>query len=125
MPEEALAKVETESRNSPKVPVPQGYNLLIALPEVNEKSEGGILLVQETVTSQTVNSIVGFVAAMGPDAYKDPTKFPTGPWCKVGDAILMQAYSGTRFKIDGVEFRLMNDTSVQAVVEDPTGIEKA
>lgn len=125
MAESALAQAETESRTSPKVPKPQGFQILIALPEAKELSDGGILILQETQTSQTVNSIVGQVVAMGPDAYKDERKFPTGPWCKERDVILMQAYTGTRFKVDGVEFRLINDTSVQATVEDPTGIVKA
>lgn len=62
------------------------------------------------------------VIDMGPDAYKDEARFPNGPYCKIGDYVLIRAYSGTRFRIHGKElFRVINDDSVEAVVEDPTG----
>ncbi len=73
---------------------------------------------------EEIGSICGFVLKMGPDAYEDEKKFPHGPYCNEGDWILMRSYSGTRFKIHGKEFRLINDDSVEAVVEDPRGIEK-
>lgn len=37
----------------------------------------------------------------------------------------MRAYSGTRMKIHGKEFRLINDDTVEAIVRDPTGIVRA
>jgi len=61
---------------------------------------------------------------MGPDCYKDETRFPTGPWCQVGDFVLFRAFSGTRIKIHGKELRIINDDNVEAVVDDPRGIEK-
>ena len=63
-----------------------------------------------------------FVLKVGPDAYKDKAKFPTGAWCEEGDFVLVRTYSGTRFKIFGKEFRLINDDQVDAVVQDPRGI---
>lgn len=66
-----------------------------------------------------------FVLKVGPDAYQDKLKFPTGPWCKAGDFILVRTYSGTRVKIFGKEFRIINDDMVDAVVEDPRGISRA
>ena len=66
-------------------------------------------------------SIIGFVMAMGADAYKDHSKFPNGPFCKKGDFVIFRSYSGTRFKIHGKEFRLINDDTVEAVVDDPRG----
>jgi co-chaperonin GroES (HSP10) len=71
------------------------------------------------------STTVLFVVDVGPDAYKDTTKFPSGPWCKKGDFVLVRAYSGTRFKIYNKEFRLLNDDQVDAVVEDPRGITRA
>ena len=62
---------------------------------------------------------------MGPDCYKDYAKFPTGPWCSEGDWVVMRAYSGTRINIHGKEFRLINDDTVEAVVNDPRGIQRA
>jgi co-chaperonin GroES (HSP10) len=62
---------------------------------------------------------------MGPDCYKDDRRFPSGAWCKVGDWVVFRAYSGTRMKMYGQEFRLINDDTVEAVVEDPTGVVRA
>ena len=66
-----------------------------------------------------------FVLRMGASAYKDPERFPTGPWCKEGDFILVRTYTGTRFKIFGKEFRVINDDQVEFVVQDPRGITRA
>ena len=107
-----------------QLPEPTGYKILIALPEVDEKTEGGIIKAQETMHLEEVGSIVGFVMKLGPDAYQDKKKFPNGPYCKEGDLILMRSYSGTRFSIHGKEFRLINDDSVEATVQDPRGIRK-
>ena len=70
-------------------------------------------------------SIIGLVVDMGDQAYGDAERFPTGPWCKQGDYVMFRANSGTRFKVDGLEYRLMNDDSVEAVVADPRGVSRA
>ena len=114
-----------EERKAHQLPEPKGYKLLIALPETEEKTEGGIIKVQSTIDLEETGSIVGFVMKIGSDAFADEKRFPSGPYCKEGDFILMRAYSGTRFKVHGKEFRLINDTSVEAVVEDPRGIVRA
>lgn len=113
-----------EPKTASQLPDPKGYKLLIALPEPDEVTEGGIIKAKQTMEIEEIGSICGFVLKMGPDAYKDDKKFPNGPYCDEGDWILMRSYSGTRFKIHGKEFRLINDDSVEAVVEDPRGIEK-
>lgn len=114
----------TDTEKPTQLPDPKGYRLLVALPEPEEKTEGGIIKAKETRDVEEVGSIVGFVLKMGPDCYKDERRFPSGPYCKEGDFIMMRAYSGTRFKIHGKEFRLINDDSVEAVVDDPRGISK-
>tara|TARA_R100001082_G_scaffold94165_1_gene61032 strand:+ start:3211 stop:3564 length:354 start_codon:yes stop_codon:yes gene_type:complete len=113
-----------EPKTASQLPDPKGYKLLIALPEPDEVTEGGIIKAKQTMEIEEIGSICGFVLKMGPDAYKDDKKFPNGPYCDEGDWILMRSYSGTRFKIHGKEFRLINDDSVEAVVEDPRGVEK-
>ena len=113
-----------EQKTASQLPDPKGYKLLIALPDPEEKTEGGILKAKQTMQVEEVGSICGFGLKMGDDAYNDDKRFPNGPYCKVGDWIMMRSYSGTRFKIHGKEFRLINDDSVEAVVEDPRGIEK-
>jgi len=120
--EEAIQlKVKTASQ----LPEPIGYKILIALPEVDEKTEGGIIKAESTIRIEETASVTGFVLKMGPDCYKDYAKFPTGPWCSEGDWILMRAFSGTRINIHGKEFRLINDDTVEAVVNDPRGIQRA
>lgn len=108
-----------------QLPEPVGYHILVALPEAEEKYESGIIKSDETRRFEEVLATVFFVVKLGPDAYKDSVKFPTGPWCKEGDFILARPNSGTRLKIHGREFRLLNDDTVEAVVADPRGISRA
>ena len=119
-------ELETEKTSvASQLPEPQGYKILIALPEAEEKSEGGIIMADITRRVEETASIIGFVIKMGPDCYKDEKRFPNGAYCKEGDFVIMRAYSGTRMKIHGKEFRIINDDTVEAVVQDPTGIVKA
>jgi chaperonin GroES len=108
-----------------KLPEPSGYRLLIAVPEVEEKTEGGVYIPDKIKDAENTASILGFVVKAGPDAYADESKFPTGPWCKEGDFVVFRSYSGTRFKLRGKEFRLINDDTVEAVVDDPRGFSRA
>ena len=100
-----------------------GNKILIVLPDIDEAAEGGIKT-EETRYAELVTTIVGFVLKMGPDCYKDQKRFPSGPWCSEGDFILMRTYTGTRFRIHGKELRLINDDSVEAVIDDPRGYER-
>ena len=126
-------KIEKEAINEPKVgsktksqlPEPVGYRILIAMPEVDEKTDGGIVKASSTIRDEEVSNICGYVLKLGPDAYVDKSRFPNGPYCKKGDWVVFRAYSGTRLKIYGKEFRLINDDTVEAVVEDPTGVVRA
>ena len=115
----------TEARVASKLPQPQGYKVLIAIPEINDKTDGGVLLPDGMKHAEETASIVGFVMKLGPDAYIDANKFPNGPYCKEGDFVIFRSYSGTRIKIHGKEFRLINDDTVEAVVEDPRGYSRA
>ncbi len=108
---------------STQLPEPKGYKILIALPKPAKKTDGGIVKAAETLFAEEIMSICGKVVEMGADAYTGD-RFPSGPYCKVGDWIMMRAYSGTRFKVNGLEMRLINDDSVEATVEDPRGILK-
>ena len=95
------------------------------LPDIDEEYESGLVKAGQTLHYEEVLSPVLFVVKMGPDAYKDKTKFPSGPSCKVGDFVLVRPNTGTRIKIHGKEFRIIYDDSVQGVVQDPRGITKA
>jgi co-chaperonin GroES (HSP10) len=116
--------IDQESQKSTQMPEPSGYKILIALPDIDEATEGGIIKAEETRYVESVATIVGFVLKMGPDCYKDQKRFPSGPWCSEGDFILMRTYTGTRFRVHGKELRLINDDSVEAVIDDPRGYER-
>ena len=117
------AKVDEELRA--KLPEPVGYKILIAVPELNKTTEGGVHLPDERRSAEETASIIGYVITVGSDAYADKAKFPGGPWCKTGDFVVFRSYSGTRFKVHGREFRIINDDTVEAVVEDPRGYSRA
>jgi co-chaperonin GroES (HSP10) len=109
-----------------QLPVPVGYRVLIALPQVPETFDNSLVLKANTTKqAEHVLSTIGLVIDMGGQAYTDTERFPDGPWCKVGDYVMFRANTGTRFKIEGVEYRLMNDDSIEAVVADPRGITRA
>jgi co-chaperonin GroES (HSP10) len=106
-----------------QIPKPVGYRLLVAIPEIKETyGDSGIVKAATEMKNEEISTMVVRVIDMGPDAYKDEKRFPNGPYCQIGDHVLIRAYSGTRFKIHGKEmFRIINDDSVEAVVEDPSG----
>ena len=107
------------------LPTPKGFRMLVAMPEVKEKTAGGIMLPDDLKKREETASIIGQVLSMGDDCYADPARFPSGPWCKEGDWVLMRSSSGTRFKVKGREFRILNDDTIEAVVLDPKGFERA
>jgi co-chaperonin GroES (HSP10) len=113
-------KIEDEDLKA-KLPTPVGYKLLIAIPELSEKTDGGVYMPDSLKSAEETASIIGFVLKVGAGAYADPTRFPDGPWCKEGDFVIFRSYSGTRFKVMGKEFRIINDDTVEGVVDDPRG----
>lgn len=117
-------KIEDEALKA-KLPEPVGYKILIAVPELNEKTDGGVYMPDSLKQAEETASIIGYVLKVGSVAYSDPERFPSGPWCKEGDFIIFRSYSGTRFKVMGKEFRIINDDTVEAVVEDPRGYSRA
>ena len=113
-----------DAEKAAQLPSPSGYHMLVAIPEVEDKYDSGILKADFTMHTEEVLSTVFFVVKMGPDCYQDKTRFPNGPWCKQGDFILARPNTGTRLMIHGREFRIINDDSVEAVVQDPRGIKR-
>lgn len=115
------AKAEQKATQLPK---PQGYRILCAIPEAEEAFDSGLIKADETRRNDELLTTVLFVVAMGPDCYADKNRFPNGPWCAVGDFVLVRPNAGTRLVIHDREFRIINDDSVEAVVEDPRGIKR-
>lgn len=125
-----LSKVLNTSaeEKAKQLPDPTAFRILCVVPEAMEEyadSEVGIIKSGQSIRHEEILTPVLFVVKIGPDAYADKTRFPSGPLCKVGDFVIVRPNSGTRLKIHGREFRVINDDSVEAVVEDPRGISRA
>jgi co-chaperonin GroES (HSP10) len=106
-----------------ELPIPVGYRVLVAMPDVEETfGDSGIIKSSKEIHLDTVMSTIGLVLDVGEEAYSDKDRFPSGPWCKQGDYVMFRMNTGTRFKVRGKEYRLMNDDSIEAVVADPRGV---
>ena len=109
-----------------QLPKPVGYRVLVALPNIEDTFDGSDLIKANTTKHhEYIMSIIGIVLDMGNEAYGDKERFPSGPWCKQGDYVMFRANTGTRFTVNGQEYRLMNDDSIEAVVDDPRGVQRA
>ena len=124
-PNEATVLPETPEQKAKQLPDPSGYRILCAIPEIEDSYDNGLIKSELTMKHEELLTTVLFVVKMGPDCYKDEERFPSGPWCKQGDFVLVRPHAGTRVKIHGREFRIINDDAVEGVVEDPRGISRA
>ena len=106
-----------------KLPKPTGYRILILPFSPKQKTKGGIYLHDSVLEKERIGTNVGYVVALGPDAYRDSGKFPEGAWCKPKDWVIFGRYAGARLKIEGGELRLLNDDEVLAVISDPEDIQ--
>ena len=124
---QVVGMYDSEATNAEKarqLPKPSGYRILCAIPEVEKEYDSGLIKADETLRVEEVLTTVLFVVELGPDCYKDEKRFPTGPWCKKGDFVLVRPNAGSRLVIHGREFRMINDDSVEGVVDDPRGIKR-
>ena len=120
----AVNMAASAEEKASQLPKPSGYRILCAIPEIEKEFESGLLKADQTLHYEEVLTTVLFVVELGPDCYSDKDKFPTGPWCKKGDFILVRPSSGSRIVIHGREMRIINDDNVEAVVLDPRGIKR-
>ena len=120
----SLVLNKNNEEKATQLPKPSGYRILCAIPEAEKEHDGGILKADETMRFEELLTTVLFVVDLGPDCYLDKAKFPTGPWCKKGDFILVRPYAGSRLVIHGREFRIINDDTVEGIVDDPRGIKR-
>ena len=124
-----LSKIlnQPAEQKAKQMPDPSGFYLLCVVPEAMEEyanSEVGLIKDSKTMYYEEVTTPVLFVVKMGPEAYQDKSRFPSGPRCKIGDFVIVRPNSGTRIKIHGREFRVINDDSVECTVQDPRGISR-
>ena len=116
------AQAEKKKNEVEKIPQPSGWRMVLFPLKLQGKTKGGVLLTDDTVTESQVTTNICKVLKMGPECYKDKEKFPSGPWCKEGDWVLITRYAGSRIRIDGGELRIINDDEILAVVDDPRDI---
>ena len=117
--------VLTDEQIDAQLPKPVGYRVLVALPQQADTYDGSNILKTDTAKRHDhIMSIMGLVMDMGDQAYSDKERFPTGAWCEPGNYVMFRANTGTRFTVNGLEYRLMNDDSIEAVVADPAGIKR-
>jgi|TARA_R110000744_G_scaffold9982_3_gene31498 co-chaperonin GroES (HSP10) len=105
-----------------RMPQPTGWRILVLPYRGRRKTAGGIFLPNETVEKNQVSTQVGYVLKVGPLAYADKEKFPSGPWCRAKQWVLFARYAGSRFQIDGGEVRILNDDEILSTVLDPEDI---
>ena len=125
--ERRIKQVEKEKKpkkplDEMSLPKPTGWRILVLPYKAKEKTKGGIILSDKTVTESQIATNCGLVLDMGPDAYNDKDKFPNGPWCKKKDWVLFARYAGSRIYIDGGEIRVLNDDEILGTIEDPEDI---
>ena len=124
--ERRIKQVEKKSRKKPleemSLPKPTGWRIIVLPYKAKERTKGGIILSDKTVTESQIATNCGLVLDMGPDAYNDKDKFPNGPWCKKKDWVLFARYAGSRIYIDGGEIRVLNDDEILGTIEDPEDI---
>ena len=126
--ERRIKQVEKEKKTIKKplekmsLPKPTGWRILVLPYKAKEKTKGGIILSDKTLTESQIATNCGLVMDIGPDAYNDKDKFPNGPWCKKKDWVLFARYAGSRIYIDGGEIRVLNDDEILGTIEDPEDI---
>ena len=120
--EEEPLNPETIKNQESQLPVPSGWSLLVLPFTPREKTKGGILIAQESLDKLRIATNCGYVLSMGPLAYQDKEKYPTGPWCKVGEWVIFARYAVSRLPIEGGEVRILNDDEVLGTIKDPESV---
>ena len=121
LPKETITPDNLDS-HAKSLPRPTGYRILILPFTLPEVTKGGIHIAKATLDKERLATVVGYVVAMGPDAYGDLNKFPEGAWCNEGDWVIFGRYAGARFQIEGGDMRLLNDDEILACIDDPEAI---
>jgi len=105
-----------------ELPTPTGWRILVLPFTPKEKTSGGIIIAQESLDRLRIATNCGYVLKIGPLAYHDKERYPTGPWCKTGDWVIFARYAGSRLPIEGGEVRILNDDEVLGTIPDPESV---
>ena len=106
------------SKKKNSLPTPAGFRILLKPRELQEKTAGGIILVDETKHHQKLATNISQVVAMGPVCYEDKSQ----KWCNVGDWVLTGKYVGSKLRYDEEDYVIINDDEVIGLVPDPDKI---
>ena len=104
------------------LPQPSGWRLLVLPFTPKDKTSGGLIISQESLDKARIATNCGYVLKIGPLAYLDKEKYPTGPWCKEEDWVIFARYAGSRLPIEGGEVRLLNDDEVLGTIKNPEDV---
>jgi len=104
------------------LPNPSGWRILVLPFTPKDKTKGGIIFSQESLDKLRISTNCGYVLKMGPLAYNDKERYPTGPWCKEKDWVIFARYAGSRLPIEGGEVRLLNDDEVLGTIKNPEDV---
>jgi len=113
---------ETIENQRDQLPEPSGWRILVLPFTPKEKTKGGIIIAQESLEKLRIATNCGYVIKLGPLAYHDKEKYPTGPWCKKGEWVIFARYAGSRLPIEGGEVRLLNDDEVLGTIDNPESV---
>ena len=105
-----------------ELPTPTGWRILVLPFTPKEKTSGGIIIAQESLDRLRIATNCGYVLKIGPLAYHDKERYPTGPWCKEKDWVIFARYAGSRLPIEGGEVRILNDDEVLGTIPDPESV---
>ena len=109
-----------------RMPEPSGWRLLVLPYKGKGVTDGGIQLLESTVSKENLATSVCYVLKVGPLAYLDHDKFGGEAWCKEGDWVLIGRYAGARFSLeDDHEVRIINDDEVIGTILNPDDIKSA
>ncbi len=90
---------------------PLADRVVLKMLEAEETTKGGIIL---TTAAQEKPQVAQIVAA-GPGGVVDGKEVKME--VKVGDKVLMSKYAGTQVKVDGVEYTIVRQSDILAIVE--------
>lgn len=103
---------------------PKGYQILTRPVRLEEKTAGGIVLPEQVHKNEDLLGQVAEVISMGDQAYRDPKRFDE-PWCRIGDYVVYDKYSGIPlYTRDDIQYRLIDDDMVRAVVDSPEDLRR-
>ena len=90
---------------------PLADRVVIKMAEAEETTKSGIILAGSAKEKPQVAEIV----AVGPGGVVDGNKVEM--YVKPGDKVLTSKYSGTEVKVDGVEYTILKQEDILAIVE--------